>query len=95
MPLDPRQTWQYFAHAVIQEDDPAKLTYLMQQLYSMLKDNQEKPSLQLLPSADRGTISSRSTPLATSHSGNLGNVSTTEPTSQRDSTQSGVAVLVP
>ena len=41
---DPRQTWQYFAHAVIQEDDPAKLTYLMQQLYRLLKENQEEPS---------------------------------------------------
>ena len=42
---DPRQTWRYFAHAVIQEDDPAKLTYLMQQLYRELKENQEEPSL--------------------------------------------------
>jgi len=42
---DPRQTWQYFAQAVIQEDDPAKLTYLMQQLYRELKENQEEPSL--------------------------------------------------
>jgi hypothetical protein len=45
MHRDPRKTWQYFAHAVIREDDPAKLTYLMQELYRMLKDNQEKPSL--------------------------------------------------
>jgi hypothetical protein len=42
MPGDPRQTWKYFAQAVIQEDDPAKLTYLMQQLYRVLKDNQEQ-----------------------------------------------------
>ena len=41
---DPRQTWRYFAHAVIQEDNPAKLTYLMQQLYRLLKENQEEPS---------------------------------------------------
>jgi hypothetical protein len=45
MPLDPRKTWQYFAHAVIQEEDPAKLPYLMQELYRVLKDNQEEPSL--------------------------------------------------
>jgi hypothetical protein len=38
---DPRKTWQYFAQAIIQEEDPAKLTYLMQQLYSALNDNQE------------------------------------------------------
>jgi IS5 family transposase len=44
MSLDPRKTWQYFAHAIIQEDDPAKLTYLMQQLYRALKD-QEQPNL--------------------------------------------------
>ena len=37
MVRDPRKTWQYFAQAVIQEDDPAKLTYLMQQLYRVLK----------------------------------------------------------
>jgi hypothetical protein len=45
MPHDPRKTWRYFAQAVIQEEDPAKLTYLMQQLYRVLKDNQERPSL--------------------------------------------------
>jgi hypothetical protein len=45
MHSDPRKTWQYFAHAVIREDDPAKLTYLMQELYRVLKDNREEPSL--------------------------------------------------
>jgi hypothetical protein len=45
VPRDPRKTWQYFAQAVIQEDDPEKLTYLMQELYRVLKDNQEPPSL--------------------------------------------------
>jgi hypothetical protein len=44
MVRDPRKTWQYFAQAVIQEDDPAKLTYLMQQLYRVLKDNGEQPT---------------------------------------------------
>ena len=41
---DPRKTWQYFAQAVIQEDDPEKLTYLMQQLYRVLKDDGELPT---------------------------------------------------
>ena len=44
MARDSRKTWQYFAHAVIQEDDPEKLTYLMQQLYRVLKDNGEEPT---------------------------------------------------
>lgn len=44
MPRDPRKTWQYFAQAVIQEKDPAKLTHLMQQLYRVLKDNDEHPT---------------------------------------------------
>jgi hypothetical protein len=44
MPRDPRKTWKYFAQAVIQEEDPAKLTYLMQQLYRVLKDHDEQPT---------------------------------------------------
>ena len=44
MSRDPRKTWQYFAQAVIEEDDPQKLTYLMQQLYRVLKDGGELPS---------------------------------------------------
>jgi hypothetical protein len=43
MVRDPRKTWQYFAQAVIQEDNPEKLTYLMQQLYRVLKDDGERP----------------------------------------------------
>jgi hypothetical protein len=43
MVCDPRKTWQYFAQAVIQEDDREKLTYLMEQLYRVLKDNGEQP----------------------------------------------------
>ena len=45
MPRDPRKTWRYFAQAVIQEEDPAKLTYLMQELYRVLKDNDEQHTL--------------------------------------------------
>ena len=44
MVRDPRKIWQYFAQAVIQEEDPEKLTYLMQQLYRVLKDNEEQPT---------------------------------------------------
>jgi hypothetical protein len=40
----PRETWQYFAQAVIQEDDPEKLTYLMQQLYRVLNDDGDLPA---------------------------------------------------
>jgi hypothetical protein len=43
MSQEPRKTWRYFAQAVIQEEDPEKLTYLMQQLYRVLKDNEEHP----------------------------------------------------
>jgi hypothetical protein len=43
MVLDPRKTWQYFAQAVIQEEDPEKLTYLMQHLNRVLIDNDEQP----------------------------------------------------
>jgi hypothetical protein len=44
MVRDPRKTWQYFAQAVIQEEDPEELTYLMQQLYPVLKENGEQPT---------------------------------------------------
>jgi len=44
MPRDPRKTWQYFAQAVIQEDDPEKLTDLVEQLYRVLRDNEERPN---------------------------------------------------
>jgi hypothetical protein len=44
MAQDPRKTWQYFALAVIHEENPEKLTYLMQQLYRVLKDNGERPT---------------------------------------------------
>jgi hypothetical protein len=40
----PRKTWQYFAQAVIQEEDPEKLTHLMQQLYRVLKDDGQQPT---------------------------------------------------
>jgi hypothetical protein len=42
MQRDPRKTWQYFAQSVVQEEDPARLTYLMQELYRALDDNEER-----------------------------------------------------
>ena len=44
MVRDPRKTWQYFAQALIQEEDPEKLTHLMQQLYRVLKDDGQQPT---------------------------------------------------
>jgi hypothetical protein len=39
---DPRKTWLHFAQAVIQEEDPEKLTALMRQLYRVLKADDEQ-----------------------------------------------------
>lgn len=44
MPRDPRTTWQYFAHAVIQEEDPDKLSRLLQQLHAALAEDEEQPN---------------------------------------------------
>jgi hypothetical protein len=44
MTRDPRKTWQYFAQAVNQEEDPETVAYLMQQLYRVLKENGEEPN---------------------------------------------------
>jgi hypothetical protein len=41
MPREPRKTWQYFAQAVIQEDDPKKLTDLMEKLYRALDEDEK------------------------------------------------------
>ena len=41
MPRDPQKTWQYFAQAVIQEDNPEKLTDLMEQLYRALDEDEK------------------------------------------------------
>ena len=40
MRRDPRYTWLHFAHAAIEETDPEKLSFLMQQLYAALDDEQ-------------------------------------------------------
>jgi len=39
MPQDLRRTWQHFAKAAIEEQDPAKLTPLIQELYRALGEN--------------------------------------------------------
>ena len=54
MPHEPRKTWQYFAQAVIQEDDPEKLTDLMELLYrSLAEDKNESKREPLRPKAIR------------------------------------------
>jgi hypothetical protein len=45
MHRDPRKTWQYFAQSVIQEEDPAKVTDQIQELYRILNDNHKEPGL--------------------------------------------------
>jgi hypothetical protein len=39
MPRDLRRTWQCFAKAAIEEQDPAKLTPLIEQLYRALEES--------------------------------------------------------
>lgn len=47
MPKDPRKTWEYFAKAVIQEEDPEKVSSLMQQLYDALAEDEEQTNPKL------------------------------------------------
>ncbi len=42
MPRDPRKTWEYFAKAAIQEEDPDKLTHLIQELYRALAEDDKR-----------------------------------------------------
>lgn len=42
MPRDPRKVWQYFAHAIVQEEDPEKIGYLTERLLKALADNEEQ-----------------------------------------------------
>jgi hypothetical protein len=47
MPQDPKKVWQYFAQALIQEEDPEKISYLTQKLFEALAENEEqtKPNI--------------------------------------------------
>lgn len=47
MPRDPMKVWRYYAQAVIQEQDPQKISYLTQKLFEALAENEEesKPNL--------------------------------------------------
>jgi hypothetical protein len=45
MPRDPRKVWQYFAQALIQEEDPEKISYLTQKLFEALAEDEEKKKL--------------------------------------------------
>jgi hypothetical protein len=47
MPRDPRIVWQYFAQALIQEEDPEKIGYLTEKLFEALAENEEKTKLNL------------------------------------------------
>jgi hypothetical protein len=40
LPRGPHETWKYFAHAVIHEENPEQLTHLIQQLYRVLNADQ-------------------------------------------------------
>ncbi|HWY54708.1 MAG TPA: hypothetical protein VNZ03_09610 [Terriglobales bacterium] len=45
MPRDPRKVWQFFAQALIQEEDPEKISYLTQKLFEVLAENDEQTEL--------------------------------------------------
>ena len=45
MPRDPRKVWQFFAQALIQEEDPEKISYLTQKLFEALSEDEEKKKL--------------------------------------------------
>jgi hypothetical protein len=52
MSQDPRKTWKYFAKAAIQEEDPEKLTHLIQQLYRTLAED-DKGTFRKPPKSDK------------------------------------------
>ena len=47
MPRDPKTVWQYFAQALVREEDPEQISYLTQKLFESLADTEEqkKPKL--------------------------------------------------
>jgi hypothetical protein len=47
MPRDPREVWQYFAQALIQEEDPEKIRFLTEKLFEALAETEEKKKLNL------------------------------------------------
>ncbi len=53
MPRDPRKVWQHYAQALVQEEDPKKVGYLMRQLYEALAENDDDPKQKLAGSKKR------------------------------------------
>ena len=45
MQRNPRKVWQYFAQAIIREEDPEKISYLTEKLYEALAENDQPPKL--------------------------------------------------
>jgi hypothetical protein len=43
MPRNPKKVWQYFAQAIIQEEDPEKISYLTERLFEALAEKNQKP----------------------------------------------------
>jgi hypothetical protein len=60
MSQDPRKTWKYFAKAAIQEENPEKLTHLIQQLYRALAEDDRGP-FRKPPKSDNGLKRSKTT----------------------------------
>ena len=47
MSRDPRKVWRYYAEALVQEEDPKKINFLMQKLFEALSENEEESKLYL------------------------------------------------
>ena len=41
MARDPKKVWQYFAQALVEEENPEKITYLTQRLFEALAESDE------------------------------------------------------
>jgi hypothetical protein len=45
MTRDPRKVWRYYAQALVQEEDPAKISALATRLLEALTESKEQPKL--------------------------------------------------
>jgi len=43
MRRNPKKVWQYFAQAIIKEDDPEKISHLTEKLFEALAENDHPP----------------------------------------------------
>ena len=41
----PKREWQYFAQALIREEDPEKISYLTEKLFESLSEKTQEPKL--------------------------------------------------